>query len=544
MGGAPLLLALALITADVGWESDGQDGYRYIVQVSPEQFEELAREGFVTSQIPAELQGRVTSVVVRVGEGPLPQPSIVAAASRKTPYPEPPDTVRAQSGGSGMAIPDLANGSERTVPSTSGSGITGGAGIGVQPSALGPAVPSTTPSSFGSRPGTAPNPPTANPAGTVDNRWSGSANNPANAPSTSPATAPPSFFNPAANPTTSAATNPNVNPAANPAANPTLGPTSSTVSNTFSNPQPTIPFGTGSNPATYSQPQDPPSFPSAADAAAGSRGSVGIYPGSGSVTSPTPYSGPYTNPGIANPATNPQGSSSPVPSTVALTAKEQEIADQQLLREIDFDSLGNAIDRRTGRFITSSDPRAPQVSEYVNRTNQRIAQFRAEQERLAAMGGTGVNLFDPAANSATNYANRQNFSMPTAQWQTGSERVTQLNNTGTGNMQSGAVGGSGAATGNGVDNTTLANNRNGSGAGSSVSREESSSGRSASDRDVMDERDAAAKRGPSLEPQPFYNFLLILSFVVNIYLGFAISRLLRRYRNLVATHRGSPAVLS
>jgi hypothetical protein len=367
----------------------------------------------------------------------------------------------------------------------------------------------------------------------VDNRWSGSAGSASAVPSTSPSAAPPAFFNPAAN------------PAANPTANPTLGTPSGTANNTVSNPSLSTPFGAGSNPATYNQPQDPPSFPSATDAVAGSRGNVGVYSGSGNVSPSTPYVGPYTNPGIANPVTNPQGASVSAPPTVALTAKEQEIADQQLLREIDFDSLGNAIDRRTGRFITSSDPRAPQVSEYVNRTNQRIAQFRAEQERLAAMAGTGVNLFDPAANSANNFANRQTYSMPTAQWQTGSERLTQLSNTAaSGNMQAGAGGSSGTAAGSGVDNTTLANNRSGSGTGSSGAREEASSGRSASDRDLADERNAAANRAPSLEPQPFYNFLLILSFVVNIYLGFAISRLLRRYRNLVATHRGSAAVLS
>ncbi len=47
-----------------------------------------------------------------------------------------------------------------------------------------------------------------------------------------------------------------------------------------------------------------------------------------------------------------------------------------------------------------------------------------------------------------------------------------------------------------------------------------------------------------LESRPLINFFLLFSLVANAYLMLAISRLIRRYRNLVATNRGGNSSLS
>ncbi|WP_417734501.1 hypothetical protein [Rosistilla oblonga] len=70
MGGAPLLLALAAITVDYGWQPDDKGGIEYIIQIPPGQLEQ---SGGFTSRIDPRVRGLVSRVVVRVGDGPLPQ---------------------------------------------------------------------------------------------------------------------------------------------------------------------------------------------------------------------------------------------------------------------------------------------------------------------------------------------------------------------------------------------------------------------------------------------------------------------------------------
>ncbi|MEZ6087085.1 MAG: hypothetical protein R3C05_03430 [Pirellulaceae bacterium] len=70
MGGAPLLLALAAVTVDYGWQPDDKGGIEYIIQVPPGQLEQ---SGGFTSRIDPRVRGLVSRVVIRVGDGPLPQ---------------------------------------------------------------------------------------------------------------------------------------------------------------------------------------------------------------------------------------------------------------------------------------------------------------------------------------------------------------------------------------------------------------------------------------------------------------------------------------
>jgi len=73
MGGVPVLLILAAMGVTYGWHPDGQGGVEYIVQIPPEQIEELQRHGEITSVIDPRIQGHVSRVVVKVGNEPLSQ---------------------------------------------------------------------------------------------------------------------------------------------------------------------------------------------------------------------------------------------------------------------------------------------------------------------------------------------------------------------------------------------------------------------------------------------------------------------------------------
>ncbi len=78
MGAVPVLLALAAVGVDYGWQPDGTasargDNIEYIVQISPEQLQQIRSLGEITSAIDPAVQGRVSRIVVRVGSGPLPR---------------------------------------------------------------------------------------------------------------------------------------------------------------------------------------------------------------------------------------------------------------------------------------------------------------------------------------------------------------------------------------------------------------------------------------------------------------------------------------
>ena len=75
MGGVPLLLMAAVIGITYGWQPNEDGGVDYIIQVPPDQVESVSAKGTINSVIPEHLCGRVTRVIVRVGNHPLPASS-------------------------------------------------------------------------------------------------------------------------------------------------------------------------------------------------------------------------------------------------------------------------------------------------------------------------------------------------------------------------------------------------------------------------------------------------------------------------------------
>lgn len=73
MGGAVTLLLVATMGITFGWTPDGADGVKYIIQVPPDQLDQLERVGEITSTISPEVRGRVSEIVIRVGDGPVPR---------------------------------------------------------------------------------------------------------------------------------------------------------------------------------------------------------------------------------------------------------------------------------------------------------------------------------------------------------------------------------------------------------------------------------------------------------------------------------------
>ena len=78
MGSGSLLLILAAIGVDYGWQPDGTrsrggDNLEYIIQIAPDQIGRLQRVGEITSVLDPSISARVTKVVFRVGNGTLPR---------------------------------------------------------------------------------------------------------------------------------------------------------------------------------------------------------------------------------------------------------------------------------------------------------------------------------------------------------------------------------------------------------------------------------------------------------------------------------------
>lgn len=79
MGSGSLLLILAAVGVDYGWQPDGTrsrgggDNLEYIIQIAPDQIGRLQRVGEITSVLDPSISARVTKVVIRVGNGTLPR---------------------------------------------------------------------------------------------------------------------------------------------------------------------------------------------------------------------------------------------------------------------------------------------------------------------------------------------------------------------------------------------------------------------------------------------------------------------------------------
>ena len=78
MGAVPVLIMLAAVGVDYGWQPDGTtssrgDNVQYIIQIPPHQLDQVRSVGEITSTIDPSIQGRVSQIVVQIGTGPLPR---------------------------------------------------------------------------------------------------------------------------------------------------------------------------------------------------------------------------------------------------------------------------------------------------------------------------------------------------------------------------------------------------------------------------------------------------------------------------------------
>ncbi|HBJ35646.1 MAG TPA: hypothetical protein DDZ51_13055 [Planctomycetaceae bacterium] len=166
MGAAPLLIMLAAVGVDYGWQPDGTtsprgDNVEYIIQIPPDQLDQIRSIGEITSAVDPAIQGRISKVVVRVGTDKLPRDAgraaTVAAAS--------------QAGGDNaqMAIPEIGDSQNAIAQSQTDRGNQPGSEALMKPDPQ--AGGFTLPDSLANPVRTNPSVST-DPAANRDNQWS------------------------------------------------------------------------------------------------------------------------------------------------------------------------------------------------------------------------------------------------------------------------------------------------------------------------------------------------------------------------------------
>lgn len=103
MGAVPVLIMLAAVGVDYGWQPDGTtsprgDNVEYIIQIPPQHLDQIRSAGEITSAIDPSIQGRVSRIVVKVGTGAVPKDG-----GRVTPAAE-----AARAGGAAASADDAA----------------------------------------------------------------------------------------------------------------------------------------------------------------------------------------------------------------------------------------------------------------------------------------------------------------------------------------------------------------------------------------------------------------------------------------------------
>lgn len=605
MGGAPLLLAIAVVTVDAGWESDGRDGYRYIIQIPAEQLREVERTGQITSQLPEDLRGRVSSVVVQVGSDPLPRPDVppraeipaseaptsdasevADAGPPKTYLPSPDETVRAQGDANGFGLPAMNSSASAPSPADSSGGENSSAEIGrlaatdrgsrveTPPPGRGDAANSygtsqfsgfgfetqsrsnsAAPSTSGSSPGNVPStsrsstsgaaasPPATGFAaadGSRDNRWFPGPQSPSTADSPNSATAgSPTGTTQSPAPSNSASATP---PASNPPA---------------SNPP-------ASNPPASNPPASNPPATRQGDSAPGASGNASEWSlprdERNSASHPPSLSGAGNSPNPGASTAGTRSDQSTYDNGLNTTEARQSAADRQLLEEVGIDASGHAYDKRTNQPLYENDPRYPLIVDYVRRMDQ--AEKERERQRAAALPSR--SLYDDRVSSGP--ADR----VPPAAGDNRSAWGYDPNGYDARGGMNGYPNGYGPApaynqnpnyaaygpqpaaqppaatppAGNWQTDPRLAQNPPAAATMTPVTVSqpaipEARQPRDESPSDAEESSRGSKSRDASVKTQPLFMFLLLLSIVGNIYLGIAISRLIRRYRNLVSTHRGT-----
>jgi hypothetical protein len=608
MGAAPLLLAMVLMVADAGWQSDGQGGYEYIVQVPPEQWESVKREGSITSRIPDHLRGRVSSVRIQIADGPLPRQDLVASDTVRAAYPGPPDTLetaRAQ-GGSGFQMPpdlqQLGQATEKAVQDARDAGATQLGNAARQAGqrmgdALEQSIASNQNPAGGGRVGFGGFAPGSN-AGAGPNTSAPNTSTPnTSAPNTSASnnSANPGVANPAASgPSTSAgsvAANGGTNAygasnfsgfsgssssgsagnSGGGSSNPASPPAGSASNFNYAN-QPTGQSNSAAGGPTTSRPAAPTGIPaidnssspwsgsSAQGTAGGSRDGALSYSGSTAYPSAATQADPpsVTQTGTQNYAAN-NNTASLRNGTLETRLRAEEarfqfdaandlIVNESVLYvvgisdQVDIDATGRLYDKATSKWLRDNDPRYLDVISFVNSYNAQ------RKERLASLGG--VSGLQPPRQQTTgggigfgNYGTNGGTTDPRTSGGVGNGSIgfggsNQTTTTPTPTdyaldlrdrieLETLRLASKNAATTNAMTPPTNA-------APPTTTRD-----KSPSDDPLSTTTPPRGKQPTELQSQPFFNFLLLLSMIGNLYCGIAISRLIKRYRNLVASHRGN-----
>jgi hypothetical protein len=113
MGAVPVLIMLAAVGVDYGWQPDGTassrgDNVEYIIQIPPQHLDQIRSAGEITSAIDPSIQGRVSRVVVKVGTGPLPKDAGRISAVADSSSQAAAGSAEARGDGAAIAIPELA----------------------------------------------------------------------------------------------------------------------------------------------------------------------------------------------------------------------------------------------------------------------------------------------------------------------------------------------------------------------------------------------------------------------------------------------------
>jgi len=174
MAAASLLVLFAAVGVDYGWQPDGTqsdrgDNIRYIVQVPPDQLDEIRRAGEVTSTLDPEIAGRVVQIVFRIGTDPLPRDAgrVISQPTAAGPASDPSDHAS-------LPIPQFSPAdslASAPPPDLSGRAEDGSGSQSLlkpDPQAEGFTLPSTVRTAVGTNPSVSTDPVTAD----RDNRWS------------------------------------------------------------------------------------------------------------------------------------------------------------------------------------------------------------------------------------------------------------------------------------------------------------------------------------------------------------------------------------
>lgn len=591
MAAALLLVMLATVGIDYGWQPDGTkspqgDNIEYIIQIPPDQLDEVKKLGEITSTLDPTVANRVVKVIVRVGTEPLPRNAGNLAArptlptlSRSGQSSLGADTVVPgdQADHSPLPIPefpvpeDLVNGPGQPGRSTTESLMK------PDPQSGGFALPPSTLSPVGTNPNVSTEPVETE----RENRWAdirGQAGLSAPAastarvsppsPTTTPVapsenwTLPPVVTTTAPGTNNSPASNWNTSPAATvssqPITNQSAGAASSSDLTTMAQPsgsrQPTNPndptwSGYGTTPTFGTPPAGiaPPHSPATAAGRSPST-ALGDYPQQSAVTATSATPG-FTKDAMGN------------------------LLDR-LGRHVD--SQGRLIDPKSGNLI---DAAGNWVDQYGRRIDQFGRTLPGEASIPATQGsGAATQPTTPInSNAPLNYGST-NHSPAYEQFIQGQPAPTQspFPHSGPGyaspgqGSQTGSFPGNFAANGNYPGalgavadgrpwqqstwgqgqsgfGTTYASNPAGAGSPSGWQAERdgtqatgpmATSGTSAGSK-TTSQGGSDGGRQRTVSAQPFFNFILLISLVGNAYLIFETGNLRRKFRSMIASVRAN-----